>query len=197
MAEASLALAAKTGVWQQLFGAAPRLEPFRALRAVTRAAGPIAGLAVLLRGVTDAAAAAERLRLSNHERERLLDLTSAELPALDLAPAALRRLAYRLSIERLRDRLFVAAAEAKAAPADVEAALAAVDGLELPTLPVSGHDLLAMGVPAGPGLGARLRELEELWLASDFAADRAQLLAEIAGDGGDPPTGGLDEGTNQ
>lgn len=187
--EASLALAAKTGVWQQLFAAEPRLEPFSKLLVAAPEAGSIVGLAVLLRGVADAEAAADRLRLSNYERDRLVDLATAELPALDLAPAALRRLAYRLGVERLRDRLYVAAAEAGAGAAVLAPSLAAVEAFEPPSLPVSGHDLLALGVPAGPALGAQLRALEEIWLASDFAAGREQLLNELRARACEPEQG--------
>ena len=189
MVEASLALAAETGVWRQLFAAEPRLEPFAALRATAPEAGPIVRLAVLLRGATDVEAAADRLRLSTRERDRLVDLATAELPALDLAAAALRRLAYRLGGERLRDRLLVAAAEAGADRSVLAPSLAVVGGFKPPTLPVSGHDLLASGVPAGPALGARLRALEDIWLASDFAADREQLMAEIGREARNPPKG--------
>jgi poly(A) polymerase len=197
MVEASLALAARTGVWRQLFAAEPRLEPFAALRATAPEAGPIVRLAVLLRGAADVEAAARRLRLSNDERDRLVDLATAELPALDLPPAALRRLAYLLGGERLRDRLLVAAAEAGVGRSVLAPSVAAIDSFTSPTLPVSGHDLLALGVPAGPALGARLRALEELWLASDFAADREQLLAELRRDAGDPPTRDLQKGNEE
>ncbi len=194
MVEASLALAAETGVWRQLFAAEPRLKPFAALRIVAPEAGPIVRLAVLLRGATDVETAAERLRLSNHERDRLVDLATAELPALDLPPAALCRLAYRLGGERLRDRLLVAAAEAGADRSVLAPSLAVVGGFKPPTLPVSGHDLLASGVPAGPALGARLRALEDIWLASDFAADREQLMAEIGREARNPPKGDPESG---
>lgn len=177
--EASLALAGETGVWRQLFGAAPRLEELSALLVAAPDAGPIVRLAVLLRGAVASEAVADRLRLANHERDKLADLTTAPLPPLDLAPAALRRLAYRLGPERLQDRLRLAAAEAGAGAAVLAPSLAVVGAFTPPQLPVSGHDLLASGVPAGPALGARLRALEDIWLASDFAAGREQLLAEL------------------
>ena len=45
-------------------------------------------------------------------------------------------------------------------------------------LPVGGDDILALGVPAGPRVGALLAALETWWVAHDFAPDRAACLAE-------------------
>jgi poly(A) polymerase len=38
---------------------------------------------------------------------------------------------------------------------------------------------MALGVPAGPRVGALLRALEAWWIAGEFAADRASLLAKL------------------
>lgn len=45
---------------------------------------------------------------------------------------------------------------------------------------LAGRDLLACGVAPGPELGARLAELEQAWIASDFRLDRAALLARAS-----------------
>ena len=45
-----------------------------------------------------------------------------------------------------------------------------------PIFPVSGKDLLALGVKPGPAMGERLRELERRWIDSDFTFDRDALL---------------------
>ncbi|MFO1073899.1 MAG: hypothetical protein U1E17_14735 [Geminicoccaceae bacterium] len=46
-----------------------------------------------------------------------------------------------------------------------------------PSLPVTGADLLARGVPSGPGLGRLLAELRAAWEAADFTLDRPACLA--------------------
>jgi poly(A) polymerase len=48
-----------------------------------------------------------------------------------------------------------------------------------PTLAVSGKDVMALGVPAGPRVGALLEAVEQWWIAGGFAADRTQLLAKL------------------
>jgi poly(A) polymerase len=177
--EASLQLMAETEVWQAIFLAKPTLERFARLRRLAPDADPILELAALTRGVVDAPAIAERLRLANDERDRLVDLATAALPMLDTAPVPLRALAYRLGRRRLADRLSLAAAERAAAPAQLGAALALLDAFGEPQLPVRGRDLVALGIPHGPAVGTVLRQLEAAWIESDFTADRESLLALV------------------
>jgi poly(A) polymerase len=125
---------------------------------------------------------AARLLLSNQERATLVDLTTAELPALDLPPTALRQQAYKLGKVPLAQRLTLAAALIPAADAADAArrALAIVETFDPPRLPVAGSDLLALGLAPGPAMGDCLRTLERTWLESDFTADRKTLLGLAA-----------------
>jgi poly(A) polymerase len=122
---------------------------------------------------------AARWRLANREAARLQALTREPLPDLQASPPARARYLHRLGAERYADLVRTAAAErdgdTRAALAD---ALAAVDSWEPRRLPVSGDDILALGVPAGPQVGAILAGLEAWWVARDFAPDRAACLAE-------------------
>jgi poly(A) polymerase len=45
--------------------------------------------------------------------------------------------------------------------------------------PISGADVMALGVSAGPRVGELLRALEAWWVAGDFAADAAALRAQL------------------
>lgn len=49
-----------------------------------------------------------------------------------------------------------------------------------PALPVTGADILALGVPAGPRVGDILRAFEAWWLSAGFPADSARHKAKIA-----------------
>lgn len=49
----------------------------------------------------------------------------------------------------------------------------------IPTFPLQGRDLIAAGMTPGKGVGDRLRALRDRWIASDFALDRDQLLADM------------------
>jgi poly(A) polymerase len=180
--EASLTLMAETGVWQAIVGAAPPRAVLGRLLAAKLEAGPILRLASLLRGVADPEVVAARLRLSNQERATLVDLTTAELPPLDLPPAALRQQAYSLGKLPLAQRLTLAAALSPSADAADAArrALAIVEAFNPPRLPVAGSDLLSLGLAPGPAMGHCLRTLERAWLESDFTADRKTLLGLAA-----------------
>jgi poly(A) polymerase len=55
-----------------------------------------------------------------------------------------------------------------------------------PRFPLRGGDLVALGVPPGPRVGAVLAAVEDWWIAGDFTADRDACLAkarELIADG--------------
>ncbi len=123
-------------------------------------------------------AIAERLRLSNAERARLELLTDPPLPvAAKLPPEALRRACYRLGKAAVADLLRLSAAR-RGEYSGLDAALAVVAAWDPRAFPLKGRDLLALGAAKGPALGALLDELEDWWIARDFAPDRAALLEE-------------------
>ena len=46
----------------------------------------------------------------------------------------------------------------------------------VPDFPISGDDVIALGVDAGEQVGVFLRSLEDQWVAEDFKSDRKELL---------------------
>lgn len=175
--EASLRLMAETGVWRQILGAEPALDRLARLLALDGAASPLLRLAALVRGRADALTVAQRLKLSNAERDRLVELATVTLPEVAAAPQELRRLAYRLGPERALDQLRLGAAEQGVARSTLARALAVVEAFVPPAMPVGGRDLMALGMTPGPALGRRLAAIEMAWIASDFTAGREDLLA--------------------
>jgi poly(A) polymerase len=122
---------------------------------------------------------AGRWRLANRDAARLLAMTREPLPDLLASPQARARDLHRRGVERYEDLARIATAEAKGdsrtALADT---LAAARSWQPRRLPVGGDDILALGVPAGPRVGAILKALEAWWLERDFVPDRAACLAE-------------------
>jgi len=45
-----------------------------------------------------------------------------------------------------------------------------------PSFPVTGKDLIELGIPHGPALGKAMRALEALWIRSGFSVQKPQLL---------------------
>ncbi len=139
---------------------------------------------------TGAQAIARRLKLSNRLMRRMAAMAT---PVPELAPelsdAAIRRLVYRLGPERFADAIILAWAET---PQDQRWARVLEVGAQFtpPSLPVSGADVRALGVPRGPQIGELLRTLEDWWIGEDFRPDRAACLArlrELAGNSGASP----------
>lgn len=123
---------------------------------------------------------ADALRLSNHERDRLLALVE---PPVVLAPAddrrALRQGLYRVGDAELFGDLLLIAAAIDDGPLDLtmlRAALAMAEDLPRLRLPIAGRDLLALGVPRGPAVGMTLKRIEGWWIAEDFQPDHAACL---------------------
>jgi poly(A) polymerase len=138
-------------------------------------------LAALLRGQASAAGeVAWRWRLSGRDAERLLMLAEHPLPALRATPAARRPVLHRLGAERYADLVRLAAAEDPSddAGAALAEALAESARWQPKSLPITGHDVLGLGVPAGPVVGQVLAQVEDWWIAQDFRPDHAACLAK-------------------
>jgi poly(A) polymerase/tRNA nucleotidyltransferase (CCA-adding enzyme) len=140
-------------------------------QAVSRLAGmpadPVLRLAAMLTG--DKLALATRLKLSNEDRDRLVRLTTT--PRVTGSDAALRRLLADHAPADLIDRTWL--------DGDTETRhrLAV---MPRPVFPLEGRHVVALGVPAGPTVGALLREVRNWWLDGGCTADRTACLAELA-----------------
>ncbi len=175
-------LMAETGVLIQITGGVPRLADFGRIIAIEAArrlpADPIRRLAALCLFVReDAERLSRRLRLSNAESARLKAL--AELPRLDPTHAmGCKHLMHRLGAAAYQDAVMLAWVRSRAAPEDraFARAYALPQRWSAPEFPLSGADLIALGVRKGPAVGRLLRRLEDEWLKSGFAKSRKSLL---------------------
>ncbi|MBN9319534.1 MAG: CCA tRNA nucleotidyltransferase [Caulobacterales bacterium] len=127
-----------------------------------------------------ALAVAERLRLSNAQRDRLIAAAGARLYSMGAAEA--RRLIYRLGPRTFSDKARLAwAATGVVDSVEWKAIAGAPEGWVVPSFPITGADALAAGLPKGPKLGQALRAIEDGWVAGDFAEGREALLARLRG----------------
>lgn len=138
-------------------------------------------LAALVSG-DGASAVADRFKLSNNDRDRLVDLardTEKIVPYLSIREA--RRALYRLGKDPFKDRVFLRWAEdpktANAMP--WRALLALADNWQRPAFPLSGRDVMLAGVPEGPLIGRILHEVEAWWIESDFVDDPFSLAERL------------------
>jgi poly(A) polymerase len=144
---------------------------------------PLLRLAALLPGdPTSGALAAQRLRLSNAQRERLTAALGTEPPLTSwMSPRATRRAVYALGAEAFCDRVMLAWASADRPAAAVQwrALLAMGRSWAPPSLPLSGDEVAAAGVPRGPLIGAVLREVEAWWIDHDFIDDKLSIMERL------------------
>ena len=109
---------------------------------------------------------ARGLRLSNAQRDRLVEAASGEATTGLTDPQA-RATIYRDGRQAFEDRVM----RAWAAGGDAEDArrlLVLAQDWARPTLPVGGRDLAQLGLKPGPETGRVLKAFEAGWIADDF-----------------------------
>lgn len=175
----------------------PEADGVEALRALVTLEGLGAGADALRRlaalidpaqGAEGGGAVADRLRLSNLERVRLVAFVAPPATIdIEMTAHERRRLLYHLGAERFRDLTLLAwarqiAGHGPSSRAAVEAwreHIAAAESWQPVTLPVKGRDALAFGVPHGPEVGRLMAALEAWWIKEDFKPDRAACLKKL------------------
>jgi poly(A) polymerase len=179
---AALRMMAEDGVLAAIVPEARRLERLAALvRLEPAPADPLRRLAAAIDvDSAGAMAVAERLRLSNAQRDRLIGLA----PPFEFDPAgdnrAQRRALYRLGRERYRDVAILNAAEGRLMPQRLGELLNLAATWTAPVFPLGGDEVTALGVPPGPRVGQLLNAVQEWWEEGDFAADRAACRRKLA-----------------
>ncbi len=156
------------------------LAALTAIEAELEDPDPLRRLAVLLgdAGTDTVEKVAKRLKLSNAERDRLTALAGE---TQDLGDDAMtwRHTLYRWGTALFRDRVLLAwAADAKGENT-YKAMLAEAHGWTPPCLPVTGNDVLALGMEPGEAVGDLLARLEDWWITEDFTPGREDCLAKL------------------
>lgn len=136
-------------------------------------AGAAARLAIVAGGDLDVFQ--ERWRLSN----AVVDTAKRIAAAAKLASADQIAKAVYAFREDAIEALAVAAAEENWPRERLMEAARELGRLPDPTMPVTGKDLLASGIKAGPEVGKTLTRLEALWIESGFSLSKDELLSNI------------------
>ncbi|MEH3037430.1 MAG: CCA tRNA nucleotidyltransferase [Sphingomonas adhaesiva] len=107
-----------------------------------------------------------RLKLSNHDRKRLVQADGG------VGDEGARALAYRVGTSVALDRLLLAGADP-----------APIIGWTPPSLPLGGGALVARGIARGPDVARTLRRVEDRWIAEGFPdATRVGQIADEQAD---------------
>lgn len=131
---------------------------------------------------------AKRFKLSNKDAKRLSDITkvpfhiSAELTEKDL-----NHLLYAYNSDTIRDVLLLDWAQELSTAENRGSSrtqtwlnlLSKIDEQTIPMFPLTGDDVLSLGIPAGRDVGVLLRVVEEWWTTGNFQASREECLQKL------------------
>lgn len=183
----AVALMAKTDVLTQLLPSASDLTAFERLVEIEVdqlfTNDPVLRLATLLPDdQVGAGKAAESLRLSNEQKERLVQ-AMGKTPRITswMSPRESRRAVYRIGVATFSDRIKLAWArsERSAATHQWRGLLALAESWTPPAFPLTGEDVINSGVPKGPMVGQVLREVEDWWIDHDFLDDKFSAIEKL------------------
>jgi poly(A) polymerase len=129
-----------------------------------------------------AVALAERLRLSNALKERLVEAVGQSPRIVSwMSPRECRRTVYALGLKVFSDRVKLAwaGAERTATTPQWRGLLALGESWTPPAFPLTGEEILKAGVPKGPMVGAVRREVELWWIDQDFIEDKFSVIERL------------------
>jgi poly(A) polymerase len=150
-------------------------------------AEPLLRLAALLSdGEPQAGRTADRLKLSNAQRDRLAAALTDTSTGSDkivsyLSVREVRKLLYRIGAPAFKDRVLLkwAASPRGASAIQWRMLLAMADAWERPRFVLTGRDVMLAGVPEGPEVGRVLGEVEDWWVDCDFPDDEFALAERL------------------
>lgn len=128
-------------------------------------------LAYMLTSHTDWANIANQIRLSNQQKKHLLNIQKymhiSEQPTLK----DLRNICYHAGINVCRD-IYIIKYFTDSPQVDWHA-------ITPPSFPITGKDLIALGIKADKNMGTILYRLEQTYIATDFTLTKDQLLGMV------------------
>ena len=125
---------------------------------------------------------AERLRLSNALKDRLVEAVGKSPRIVSwMSPREARRAVYALGVKTFTDRIKLAwaGAERSSTTPQWRGLLALAESWTPPPFPLTGEDVLKAGVPKGPMVGEVMREVEIWWIDQDFIEDKFSAIERL------------------
>lgn len=183
----AVALMKQTGVLAEILPGADDLTAFNGLVEIESEQlfvnDPVLRLACLLpQDQIGVGKAAEALRLSNEQRDRLV-AAMGKTPRITswMSPRESRRAVYQIGVATFSDRIKLAWAHVtrSAATHQWRGLLALAESWTPPPFPLTGQDVINSGVPKGPMVGQVLREVEDWWIDHDFIDDKFSAIEKL------------------
>ncbi|MGI9372611.1 MAG: CCA tRNA nucleotidyltransferase [Hyphomicrobiales bacterium] len=180
----TLKLMRDDGILGHVLDRDPELDAFANLKSVITENG-LQSERVLLMSILFPSASVNQLRkafvLTNEETKRLEKLNAAGPVAPGLRNEEIDRLIYWAGDQTFYDVLLVRWAQSGASGNDESwrRLLARWCEWKRPSLPVTGADLIDLGIEQGPALGKALQTLEDWWIAGGFKDNKEALLKRL------------------
>jgi poly(A) polymerase len=172
----------KNGITRLLLGRVGDLKAFERMAktdlALKLAPDPLLRLELL---TGNAETYRQKLKLTNAEMARVRSFKHAAAPSPALRANERKVVLYQLGRQAYADSVRLAWARSRN-PADDKrwkGLLLLEQKTQLPQFPVSGNDLKARGIEAGPKMGAILKALEDWWMAAGFPEDKTKVLKRL------------------
>jgi len=125
---------------------------------------------------------ADRLKLSNEDRARLIRMHTDQTKIISyLSVREVRKALYWMGPDLFKDRVLLGWAVDPKLNNGVQwrTLLAMADSWTKPDFPLTGHQVKAANVPAGPEVGRVMAEVEEWWVESDFIDDELSIIERL------------------
>ena len=170
----TLELMQNCSIVEQLFSADIRLSELEALISFEKEkADPLRRLAIAFDAKTKTLAS--RLKLSNKMSSRLFFLKEMQI-SKSLDPLSIKSLFYKYGVEEILDLLMVKSALDKDTVKTHLAALEISKDWHKPIFPITGEDVVSLGVAPGVAVGKILAATENWWIANNFKPNCADCV---------------------
>lgn len=119
------------------------------------------------------------LVLSNKQKTHFVEIMKTYKALNDLSESQLKRLLYKEGKEIFVQAALIHAAKGALEPDHLEFVMHLVTRWDIPSLPISGTDLIELGFKQGPELGDVLRHVETWWVSEVFKPNKEACLDEV------------------
>ena len=123
---------------------------------------------------------ATRLKFSRYEKDLFIDLAKTDYTLKDfLDPKTIAKIVYEYGKDFAKAKIITIVAKDKCFSDEVINIYNKIDNMQEIDFPIKGKDIIDCGLTDYQQVGPILKELEQLWIDSNFDLTKEQLLLEV------------------
>ncbi len=136
--------------------------------------------AIILQNRIDSDQIAHRWKLSNEQKNRLINMAkNSDLYSSIADEKNARAIIYKICARDFIDVCHVIAAKGIMNQNQLNDFVQYAETCHIPSLPINGGDVMAIGIGQGSRVGELLAQIENWWIAGDFTATRDECLSRL------------------